>query len=233
MSIDQAAIATLDQHDCLRVKREAFILPQGVIYLDGNSLGPVPKAALRELKIAAEQEWGEQLIRSWNSAGWFDLPATLGDRIARLIGAAAGETVVTDSTSIDIYKVIHAGLNLRPGRSVIVAEGGGFPTDIYMCEGVASVRPDVHIRLEGLDAPRIEDLLAEDVAVVLVNHVDYRTGVLRDAARRLVERRYGLDGERPLRLVEAAEEARMTPSAVADALRRAVVALHRAAAAAS
>jgi len=179
-SIDPASIATLDQHDPLRSKRDAFLLPEGVIYLDGNSLGPVPKAALRELKIAAEQEWGEGLIRSWNKAGWFDLPGTLGDRIARLIGAAPGETVITDTASINVYKALHAGLNLRPDRSAVVAEGSGFPTDIYMIEGVASVRPDMRIRLEGVDGPRIEDLIDDDVAVVLVNHVDYRTGMLRD-----------------------------------------------------
>jgi kynureninase len=181
-SIDPASIATLDQDDPLRSKRDAFVLPRDVIYLDGNSLGPMPKAALRELKIAAEREWAAGLIRSWNGAGWIDLPATLGDRIAHLIGAAPGETVVTDTTSINIYKAIHAGLNLRPGRSVVVAEGAAFPTDIYMTEGVASVRPDVRIRLEGVDAPHVEDLLSDDVAVVLMNHVDYRTGVLRDMA---------------------------------------------------
>src|SRR5262249_47237414 len=162
-SIDRASIATLDQYDPLRSKRDAFVLPEGVIYLDGNSLGPVPKAALRELRIAAEQEWGEDLIRSWNGAGWFDLPVTLGDRIAPLIGAASGETVITDTTSINIYKAIHAGLNLRPGRSVIVAEGASFPTDIYMTQGVAGVRRDTRIRLEGVDAPRMEDLLGNDV----------------------------------------------------------------------
>ncbi len=112
-----------------------------MIYLDGNSLGPLPKAALRELKLAAEQEWGEGLIRSWNAAGWFDLPVTLGDRLARLIGAGPGETVCTDTTSINIYKALHAALSLRPGRSTIVAEGTGFPTDVYIAEGVASVRP--------------------------------------------------------------------------------------------
>jgi kynureninase len=181
-SIDAASIVSLDQQDPLRSKRDAFFLPDGVIYLDGNSLGPVPKAALRELKIAAQQEWGEDLIRSWNKAGWFDLPATLGDRIARLIGAAPGETVVTDTASINIYKAVLAGLNLRPDRSAIVAEGLGFPTDIYMLEGVASVRADIRVRLEGLDGPRLEDLIGDDVAVVLVNHVDYRTGVLRDMA---------------------------------------------------
>jgi kynureninase len=181
-SIDPASIAMLDQHDPLRSKREAFLMPEGVIYLDGNSLGPAPKAALRELKIAAELEWSMDLIGSWNRAGWFDLPRTLGDRIAPLIGAAPGETVVTDTTSINLYKAIHAGLNLRPDRCVLVAEGSAFPTDIYMTQGVASVRPDMRIKLQGVDGPRIEDLIGDDVALVLVNHVDYRTGVLRDMA---------------------------------------------------
>jgi len=182
-SIDREAIATLDQRDPLRGKRDAFVIPDGLIYLDGNSLGPLPKAALRELKLAAEQEWGEGLIRSWNAAGWFELPVTLGDRLARLIGAAPGETVCTDTTSINIYKALHAALSLRPGRSTIVAEGAGFPTDVYIAEGVANARPDVRIKLTGIDAPDIEDLLGDDVAAVLVNHVDYRTGVLRDMAQ--------------------------------------------------
>jgi kynureninase len=181
-SIDVAAVAALDAADPLRHKRQSFVLPDNVIYLDGNSLGPLPKAALRELKAAAEAEWGEGLIRSWNAAGWFGLPATLGDRIGRLIGARPGETVVTDTTSINIYKALYAGLSLRPGRSVIVAEGDGFPTDLYMAEGVAASQPGVRLRLEGIDGPRLEDLLGDDVAVVLVNHVDYRRGVLRDMA---------------------------------------------------
>src|SRR5262245_49957018 len=147
MSIDRASIATLDQYDPLRGTRDAFVLPDGFTYLHGNSLGPVSKAALRTVKIAAEQEWGEDLIRSWNGAGWFDLPATLGDRIAPLIGAAPGETVVTDTTSINIYKAIHAGLNLRPDRSVIVAESTAFPSDIYVTEGAASPRPDLRVKL--------------------------------------------------------------------------------------
>jgi kynureninase len=180
--LDREGIAALDARDPLRGKRDAFVIPDGVIYLDGNSLGPLPKAALRELKLAAEQEWGTGLIRSWNAAGWFDLPTTLGDRIARLIGAEPGEVVCTDTTSINIFKALHAALNLRPGRSVIVAEGTGFPTDVYMSEGVASARPGVQLRLAGIDAPDIESLLGDDVAAVLVNHVDYRTGVLRDMA---------------------------------------------------
>jgi kynureninase len=181
-TIDRNAIAALDLDDPLRAKRDAFGIPDGVIYLDGNSLGPLPKAALRELKIAAEQEWAAGLIRSWNAAGWFDLPVTLGDRLARLIGAGTGEVVCTDTTSINIFKALHAALSLRPGRAMIVAEAGSFPTDVYMAEGVASARPGLRVKLAGVDAPEIEDLLADDVAAVLVNHVDYRTGVLRDMA---------------------------------------------------
>ena len=179
-SIDLATVAALDAHDPLRAKRADFAIPDGVLYLDGNSLGALPKAAARELRQAAEEEWGEGLIRSWNTAKWFELPTTLGDRIGRLIGAASGETIVTDSTSINITKALYAGLSLRPGRTVIVAEGNGFPTDVYMAQGIATVRTDVRLRLEGVDAADLSDLLGDDVAVVLVNQVDYRTGVLRD-----------------------------------------------------
>jgi kynureninase len=179
-SIDRAAADALDERDPLRGRREAYLLPEGVIYLDGNSLGPLSKAALRELRSAAEQEWGLGLIRSWNAAGWFELPLALGNRIGRLIGAAPGETVVSDSTSINIHKALHAALSLRPGRSVIVAEAESFPTDLYIAQGLAGARPGVTIRLEGVDGPRIEDLIGEDVACVLVNHVDYRNSVLRD-----------------------------------------------------
>jgi kynureninase len=115
------------------------------------------------------------------------LPTTLGNRLARLIGAEPGEVVCTDTTSINIFKALHAALSLRPGRATIIAEGTGFPTDVYMAEGVVSLRPGARLKLAGIDAPKIEDLLGDDVAVVLVNHVDYRTGVLRDMAQ-LTER---------------------------------------------
>lgn len=177
---DVSRVDALDASDPLRHMRERFILPEGVIYLDGNSLGAASKAAFAELEAAARQEWAQGLIRSWNSAGWFELTQQLGDRIGRLIGADAGETVVTDTTSTNIYKALHAALSLRPGRSVIVAEAGSFPTDLYMAEGVATTRPGTQIRLEGVDAPTIEELIDDSVAVVLVNHVNYRSGELRD-----------------------------------------------------
>lgn len=176
------AIAAMDAQDPLRHLRAQFILPEGEVYLDGNSLGPASHAAQEQLALAAQEEWAQSLIRSWNTAGWFDLPLQLGDRIGRLIGAAAGQVVVADTTSVNIYKALHAALGLRPGRNVIVAESGSFPTDLYIAEGVASTLPGVRLRLEGVDADRIEDLLDGDVAAVLVNQVNYKTGALRDMA---------------------------------------------------
>ncbi|MGG6892950.1 MULTISPECIES: kynureninase [Rhizobium] len=179
---DLAAIEAMDEADPLRAFRSRFALPAGVIYLDGNSLGAASHEVFAEVRQAAMEEWGNGLIRSWNSAGWFHLPLELGDRIGRLIGAAEGQTVVTDSTSINIYKTLHAALTMRPSRNVIVAEGDSFPTDLYMAEGVASTRPGVTLRLEGRDADTIEELIDENVAVVLVNHVNYKSGELRDMA---------------------------------------------------
>jgi kynureninase len=171
----------LDAADPLRGMRELFHLPDDVLYLDGNSLGPPPKAAFAELEKAARHEWGEGLIRSWNAAGWFTLTDTLGDRIGRLIGAQPGETVVTDTTSINIYKALHAALSLRPERTVILAEADSFPTDLYIAEGVATARAGVSLRLASAGVA-LESLIDEQTAVVLINHVDYRTGALRDLA---------------------------------------------------
>lgn len=179
---DYSAVEAMDAADELQAFRDRFVLPEGLIYLNGNSLGVAPKAAFSHLEAAATQEWGQDLIRSWNIAGWFDLPVTLGDRIGRLIGAAAGQTVVCDTTSINIYKALNAALALRPDRSVIVAEGDSFPTDIYVAEGVLSTRPGLSLRLDGVDAPAIEDLIDDKVAVILVNQVNYKSGELRDMA---------------------------------------------------
>ena len=177
-----ATAAAEDVVDPLAGFRERFVLPEGLIYLDGNSLGPAPRAAFDALREAAETEWAADLITSWNQAGWFDLPIRLGDLIAPVIGADAGEVVVTDTTSVNIFKALHAGLSLRPDRKVIVAEGGSFPTDLYMAEGLRSIRPDISLRLEGVDGPELQGLIDDDVAVVLVNQVDYRSGRRRDVA---------------------------------------------------
>ena len=178
----QRAIA-LDAADPLAPMRDLFHLPGDVIYLDGNSLGPAPKAVFDEVDAAARREWAEGLIRSWNTEGWFDLPQVYGDRIAPLIGAGPGEVVVCDTVSVNIAKVLHAALGLRPGRSVIVAESAGFHTDRYIAEGVAAIRPGIRLALEGRDGARIEDLIDDDTAAVLINHVDYRTGAIRDIDR--------------------------------------------------
>jgi kynureninase len=175
-----ARAAALDAADPLAPMRARFHLPDGVIYLDGNSLGPAPKAAFAEIDAVTRQEWAEGLIRSWNAEDWFDLPQLYGDRLAPLIGAEAGEVVVCDTVSVNIYKALHAALALRPDRSVIAAEAAGFHTDRYIAEGVVQACPGVTLRLEGRDAERIEDLFGPETAAVLVNHVDYRTGAIRD-----------------------------------------------------
>lgn len=179
-SLTLASIQAMDAADPLAPLRERFSVPEGMVYLDGNSLGAASPAAFAELDRAARQEWGQGLIGSWNKAGWFDAPVRLGDRIGRLIGAAPAQTVVADTTSVNIFKAVHAAMGLRPGRDVIVAEGGSFPTDLYMAEGVASTRRGTVLRLEGVAAPAIEDLVDDGVAVVLVNHVNYKSGELRD-----------------------------------------------------
>ncbi|AZO38342.1 kynureninase [Mesorhizobium sp. M2A.F.Ca.ET.037.01.1.1] len=179
---DLAEVEAMDAADPLRPLRDRFVLPEGVIYLDGNSLGAASINVFNEIETAAKQEWAQDIIRAWNTAGWFDMPVQLGDRLGRLIGAAPGQTVVCDTTSINIYKVLHAALAMRPDRSVIVAEGDSFPTDLYMAEGVSSTRPGAVLRLEGVDAPTIEELIDDRVAVILVNHVNYKSGRLRDMA---------------------------------------------------
>jgi kynureninase len=177
-----ADVEAMDRTDPLGHIRDAFALPPGVIYLDGNSLGPVTHAVLAAVEKTAREEWGRDLIKSYNDAGWWQLPVSVGEKIGRLIGAASGETVACDTTSANIFKLLHVALDLRPDRKVIVAEGQGFPTDLYIAEGVLSTRPGKELKLQGVDAPTIEALLDHTVAVVLVNQVDYRTGVRRDIA---------------------------------------------------
>ena len=179
---DLAAVDAMDAADPLRNFRDRFLLPHGVIYLDGNSLGAASAAAAMELQQAAGEEWAQGLIRSWNTAGWWDMPIELGDRIGKLTGAAPGQTVVCDGTSINLYKALHAAMALRPDRSAIVAEASSFASDLYIAQSVAASRPGAVLRLEGVDAPALEDLIDRKTAVVLINHVNYKTGELLDMA---------------------------------------------------
>lgn len=170
----------LDVADPLSGFREEFVLPDGIIYLDGNSLGSAPRAALSALEVAARQEWATDLIASWNHAGWFDLPTRCGDRIAPLIGADMGEVVSCDTVSLNIFKCLGAALQMRPERHVIVAEAGSFPTDLYVTEGFLGLRQGLSMRLEEPEGTELASLIHGDVAAVLVNQVDYRTGRVRD-----------------------------------------------------
>jgi kynureninase len=182
MTSREACVAR-DSVDPLRNLRERFVIPEGVIYLDGNSLGPMPRAAAATLGRTIEQEWGQDLIKSWNSAGWFDLPVRLGDRVGALIGAAPGQTLVCDTTSINLYKAIQAAIGLRPGRDVVIAENESFPTDLYIVEGaMKSAGRPMKRRLIGADGPSIDALLDDNVAVAVLSHVNYRTGALLDIA---------------------------------------------------
>ncbi len=175
------ACVARDLSDPLRGLRDRFNIPGGMIYLDGNSLGPMPQAAASVLNRTIEQEWGHDLIRSWNSAGWFDMPVRLGDRVGALLGAAPGQTVVCDTTSINLFKAIHAAIGLRPDRDVVIAEDASFPTDLYIMEGAMnSAGRRMQRRLVGADGPSVEALLDQRVAVVVLSHVNYRTGELSD-----------------------------------------------------
>ncbi|MPY99142.1 MAG: kynureninase [Actinophytocola sp.] len=180
--IDRAACRQADATDPLAHVRDEFVLPDGVTYLDGNSLGPPPRDAERRLREMATVEWGQGLVRSWNDAGWFDKPLALGDRVAPLIGADPGEVVVCDSTSVNLFKVVLAALALRPGRTAVVAESGSFPTDLYVTEGAAGLLGGYEHRLIAEGGPALADVLDDDVAVVLLSQVDYRTGRLLDMA---------------------------------------------------
>ena len=183
MTTTLADCRALDARDPLRPLRELFTLPAGVIYLDGNSLGPLPKAAPERIARAVREEWGEGLIRSWNTAGWFDLPRKLGDRIATLIGAGPGEVVATDSTSINLFKVLSAAVAIAaadaPGRRTIVSERSNFPTDLYIAEGLCRERG---LRLQLVEPEEIAGAVDDDTAVLMLTHVNYRTGAMHDMA---------------------------------------------------
>jgi kynureninase len=175
--------AARDAADPLRALRDQFELPPGVIYLDGNSLGVLPKATPARVAQVVRDEWGRDLIRSWNSAGWIDLPARVGDKIARLVGAKAGELVVADSTSVNLFKVLSAALAITradaPQRTRIVSERSNFPTDLYIAEGLARERG---LELVLVEPEGIAAALDDKTAVLMLTQVNYRTGRLHDMA---------------------------------------------------
>lgn len=172
----------LDAADPLAACRDAFVRDPGAIYLCGNSLGPLPVATRARLASAIDVEWGQSLVRGWNSHDWIGLPHRVGDAIAGLIGADPGEVIVADSTSANLYKLAVAAMQARPGRRVVLSEPGDFPTDLYMLEGAVRTLSGDR-RLELREAGDIEAALSEEVAVLVLCHVHYKTAAVRDMAR--------------------------------------------------
>jgi len=180
---DKTACLAQDAADRLRGLRDLFQIDDDEIYLDGNSLGALPRATPARVREMVEQEWGRGLIRSWNDAGWIDLPRRLGDKIARLVGAAPGEVAVADSTSVNLYKVLAAALRISradaPRRTRILSERSNFPTDLYIAEGLAR---QYGMTLELAEADEIPGRIDSDLAVLMLTHVNYRTGRMHDMA---------------------------------------------------
>ncbi len=177
--ISRSDAERLDAADPLAPFRDRFVLPEGLVYLDGNSLGALPKTAAAQVARVVAREWGEGLVRSWNDAGWIDLPRRVGDKIARLVGAGPGEVVCADSTSVNVFKVLSGALALRPGRRTILSEEGNFPTDLYVADGLARLLERGH-RLRLVPKSDVRSALDGDTAVLLLTHVDYRTGEKHD-----------------------------------------------------
>ena len=185
--IDRAACENRDANDPLRAFREEFLLPPETIYLDGNSLGPRPKGAAERAQEVIAEEWGSGLIKSWNTADWFGLPVRLGQTVSEIIGGGSGSAVVTDTTSVNLFKAASAALRIQaadaPGRRVILTQRENFPSDIYMLEGLAAQLGD------GYEVRLVDDAevtagfpteLTDEVALVVLTHVNYRTGRLFD-----------------------------------------------------
>ena len=177
----------LDAQDALRPLREHFTLPDGMVYLDGNSLGAMPRATAARVADVVTREWGQDLIKSWNSAGWFALPQRMGNMIAPLVGAGQDEVVATDSTSVNLYKVLHAAINIAKSKKsgttpqILLSERANFPTDLYIAQGLCAAQGLTLKLVEAADmAAALADTSDGEVAVLMLTHVNYRTGAMYD-----------------------------------------------------
>lgn len=173
-----------------RDTRSLFHLPDGVIYLDGNSLGALPLGVAERVNRVITDEWGNALIRAWNTAGWYVQPRHVGDRIARLIGAEAGSVMVGDTLSLKVYQALAAALDMNASRKVVLSDTGNFPTDLYMAEGLIATLGRGH-QLRLVAPEEIEATLSDDIAVLYITEVDYRTGRRHDMAK-LTAKAHGL-----------------------------------------
>jgi len=178
-NLDRNSCAALDAADPIAAFRERFLDDGATIYLDGNSMGRLPKAALSRLQEMAEHEWGTILVRGWTESGWMDSPLRTGDRIGELIGAAPGEVIIADSTSVNLYKLVTAVLRARPQRRVVLTEGSNFPTDLYIAQGVADM---LGCELRVVERAALRDALDDRTALLFLTQVDFRTGERHDMA---------------------------------------------------
>lgn len=167
--------------DIFKTTRALFHLPEGVTYLDGNSLGPLPHAAQDRVDAMMRDQWGEMLITGWNKAGWMEQPSRVGDRIGKLIGAEAGHVVLGDTLSIKVYQALASALELNPDRKVILSDSGNFPTDLYMAQGLIRML-DRDLELRVVPPEDVEANLNDDIAVMMLTQVDYRSGRMHDMA---------------------------------------------------
>ena len=179
MKITRDELEELDRQDPLKIFRDEFDLPEGTLYFDGNSLGALPKATPARINEVVAEEWGKKLVTSWNSAGWFSLPETIGNKIAHLIGADDGEVVCVDGTGLNIYKLHAVALKMRAGRKVILMEGSNFPTDAYITQGLIDQLAQGH-EIRFVEKNEILGAITEDVALVSLTQVHYKMGHLLD-----------------------------------------------------
>ncbi|MCA3554855.1 kynureninase [Aestuariivirga sp.] len=177
--MNRSRCEALDAQDPLAHKRAAFSIPEGLIYLDGNSLGVLPVNVPARLAEVAARQWGETLIKSWNEHGWFHLPRKIGDRIARLIGAPAGSVIAGDTISVNLFKLLGAAAKLNPARRVILSDTGNFPSDLYVAQGFRGLMDDGYA-LKVVEPGQVMDAIDESVAFTMITEVDYRTARLHD-----------------------------------------------------
>jgi len=189
--IEQAQIEAMDFDDLLAEKRDEFDLPADTVYLDGNSLGCLPIAARERAREVVETQWGRDLIKSWNQHGWIGLPVQIGEKIARLIGAAPGQTICCDSTSVNLFKLLSIALQTNNERSIILSTQDNFPSDLYMVEGLGHLLGKDRLQLETCAENEIETALHDKVAVLVLTQVNFRSGKLLDM-QRLTERAHAL-----------------------------------------
>jgi len=181
MSPDE--IRELDRLDPLAAKRDLFALPEGVVYLDGNSLGALPLSVRQRAAQIVDQQWGRDLVTSWNTHAWIDLPVTVGEKIAPLLGAAAGQVICCDSISVNLFKLLAAALQMRRDRHVVVSQDDNFPADLYIAEGLGGLDTNRSLELRLVADAGIENALDDSVAVLMLTHVNYRSGKIHDMQR--------------------------------------------------